>query len=567
MRVGRHSPELFSGMIILVMVIPVLAALLATVSTSLGYAPWSSGDQLTTAHFQSFLFAPGIAKSMLATLISGVLATVVSFLLAFMTFSVTAAWLERKSVVGLLAVFLSIPHAALAIGLAFLLAPSGFIMRLVAQAISVTTPYDQSLINDPYGLSLALGLIVKEAPFFYVILASNVAHLRLQEQLKLGRSLGYHSTVVWLFLILPQVWKPMRFPFLIVLAYSMSVVDVAAILGPTNPPTMAMFITRLFSNPDLANWYPAAAGSLLLMCLVGLTYAALLLSAKLLGTISKHLLVRKVRFRGVPEITTWTAGLTLSLASFGLFSLLLMLIWSFSWRWSFPAVFPERLTLRTWENLTSSFTEAIVNSTIIGLSAAGVSLTIAIAWLQLAASKKSRILHLAEKSILLPLVIPQVAFTFGLNLVFLQLPTQNFKLLVIYSHLLIVFPYIYLALAQTWRNLDPRLDRIGASLGLGQTARLFKLKLPILFGPIATAFALGFAVSFAQYLPTLIVGAGRVPTLTTEALALASGADRRISGAYAVTQAILPVMVYMLCLMAPTLIYRNRRDLSLKALV
>lgn len=263
----------------------------------------------------------------------------------------------------------------------------------------------------------------------------------------------------------------------------------------------------------------------------------------------------------------WTAGLTLSLASLGLFSLLLMLIWSFSWRWSFPAVFPERFTLRTWENLTSSFTEAIVNSTIIGLSAAGVSLTICITWLQLAAHQKSRILFLAEKSILLPLVIPQVAFAFGLNLVFLQLPTQNFKLLVIYSHLLIVFPYVYLALAQTWRSLDPRLDRIGASLGMGQTSRLFKLKLPILFGPIATAFALGFAVSFAQYLPTIIVGAGRVPTLTTEAVALASGADRRISGAYAVTQAILPVMVYVVCLMAPTLIYRNRRDLSLKALV
>lgn len=567
MRVRKNTSDLFSGMIILVMVIPVLVALFATLATALGYAPWSAQNAFSTSHFLSFLHEPGMLNSVLATLLSSILATTLSFLLAFMTFSVTASWLERKSVVGLLAVFLSIPHAALAIGLAFLLAPSGWLMRLIANALAVTTPFDQSLVNDSYGLSLALGLIVKEAPFFYVILASNVAHLKLQEQLKLGRSLGYHSTVVWLLLILPQVWRRLRFPFLIVLAYSMSVVDVAAILGPTNPPTMAMFITKLFGNPDLANWHPAAAGSLLLMCLVALTYALLLGAAKALGVIGKRLLVGRSNFRGVPQITSAVAATTITLAGFGILSLLLMLVWSFSWRWSFPSIFPERLTLRTWENLTPSFVEAIINSTVIGLGAAGLSLMTCIVWLQVGDTHQSKVLQFAEKAILLPLVIPQVAFTFGLNLVFLQMPTQSFMTLVIYSHVLIVFPYIYLALAQTWRSLDPRYDRIGASLGMGRSERLFKLKLPILLGPIATAFALGFAVSFAQYLPTLIIGAGRVPTLTTEAVALASGADRRISGAYAVTQAMLPVLVYVICLIAPTIIHRNRRDLSLKALV
>ena len=41
-------------------------------------------------------------------------------------------------------------------------------------------------------------------------------------------------------------------------------------------------------------------------------------------------------------------------------------------------------------------------------------------------------------------------------------------------------------------------------------------------------------MSVGQYLPTLFAGNGRVATLTTEAVTLAAGADRRVIGVYAV---------------------------------
>jgi putative thiamine transport system permease protein len=44
---------------------------------------------------------------------------------------------------------------------------------------------------------------------------------------------------------------------------------------------------------------------------------------------------------------------------------------------------------------------------------------------------------------------------------------------------------------------------------------------------LLAALAVGFAVSVAQYLPTLFVGAGRFNTVTTEAVTLASGGQRR----------------------------------------
>jgi putative thiamine transport system permease protein len=81
----------------------------------------------------------------------------------------------------------------------------------------------------------------------------------------------------------------------------------------------------------------------------------------------------------------------------------------------------------------------------------------------------------------------------------------------------------------------------------------------MLLAPLLTALAVGVAVSVGQYLPTLMLGGGRVETLTTEAVALSSGGDRRLIGATALLQMALPAMGFALALALPRLIFRNRR--------
>ncbi|MBK5926061.1 hypothetical protein CCR87_01600, partial [Rhodobaculum claviforme] len=91
---------------------------------------------------------------------------------------------------------------------------------------------------------------------------------------------------------------------------------------------------------------------------------------------------------------------------------------------------------------------------------------------------------------------------------------------------------------------------------------LWAVRLPMLLRPVLTAAAVGFAVSVAQYLPTLLIGAGRVATLTTEAVGLASGANRRVIGAAAIAQMALPMLGFGLALAVPALVFRNRRGMA-----
>jgi putative thiamine transport system permease protein len=88
------------------------------------------------------------------------------------------------------------------------------------------------------------------------------------------------------------------------------------------------------------------------------------------------------------------------------------------------------------------------------------------------------------------------------------------------------------------------------------------VKLPLLTRPILVACAVGFAVSVGQYLPTLFSGGGRIVTLTTEAVTLSSGGDRRILGIYAVLQTGLPLLAYSFALWAPSLLLRRLRGIA-----
>jgi len=98
-------------------------------------------------------------------------------------------------------------------------------------------------------------------------------------------------------------------------------------------------------------------------------------------------------------------------------------------------------------------------------------------------------------------------------------------------------------------------------MGASPRRALFKVRLPMLMTPLLIALAVGFAVSIGQYLPTVLLGGGRVPTVTTEAVALSSGGDRRIIAALALLQSLLPLGGFLVATLVPLVMFRNRRDI------
>ena len=163
----------------------------------------------------------------------------------------------------------------------------------------------------------------------------------------------------------------------------------------------------------------------------------------------------------------------------------------------------------------------------------------------------------------LPLIVPQVAFLFGLQLVLIMADAAASLPALVLAHLVFVLPYVFLSLSDPWRAFDRRYEAVAAGLGKRRWTVFFRIRLPMLARPILTAAAVGFAVSVGLYLPTVLIGAGRLETITTEAVALASGGNRRVIGVYAFLQMLLPALAFVVAIAGPALIFRRRRAMHL----
>ncbi len=546
------------------MLAPVAAGLAFTLLPAFGWLPALGGTRLSLDAFRDLLAWPGLPAAATLSLTTGLAATALSLGIVVL---ILAGWQGTRAFAALerlLSPLLSVPHAAAAFGLAFLIAPSGWIARALSPwATGWDRPPDLLVVQDTHGLALIFGLVVKEVPFLLLMALAALPQAQATQRLTLARALGYGRVTGWLKTVLPAVYRQIRLPVCAVLAYSMSVVDVALILGPSTPPTLAVQTVRWMSDPDLTVRFQAAAGAVLQLGLVlgalVLWRAAEALAARLgcRWAISGH--------RGRPASGALARGLGLALAALSaaavLAGLASLALWSVAGPWTFPDALPQALTLGTWARHGPALPGPLADTLLIAAAATLAAMALSIACLE--AEHRHGLTPSARSLWLLylPLLVPQVAFLLGLQTLALGAGARDGRLAVVAAHLVFVLPYTFLALADAWRAWDLRHATIARALGASPGRVLFAVRLPMLLRPVLTAAAVGFAVSVGQYLPTLLVGGGRVATLTTEAVALAAGGDRRLIGLFGLAQTAAVILPFALALLLPRLVFRHRRGL------
>ena len=547
---------------LLAMLGPVAAGLWGTVMPAFGHLPAAGLTGPSLDPFRYLVAWPGLPRAVSLSVTTGLLATALS--LAIVTLF-TAGWSGTRSfrlIQRLLSPLLSVPHAAAAFGLAFLVAPSGWIARLVSPGLTGwERPPDLLILQDPWGLAMTAGLVVKEVPFLLLMTLAALGQADAARSTTVAQALGYGRLTGWLKVVFPRVYSQIRLPVYVVLAYSMSVVDVAMILGPTTPPPLSVKIVKLMSDPDLSMRLVAAAGALLQLALVIGALLVWRLGEMGVAALGRRWIMAGRRGRADGII----AGAALGAASISALAVLLGLavlaVWSFAGFWGFPDALPDTLSLRNWDRHGAGTVEALGETALIAIVSAIAALVLTIGCLEAEYRYGLRMSPRAVWLLYLPLLIPQTAFLPGLQTLMLNLGADMGRGPVMLAHLVFVLPYVFLSLADPFRAWDARMGTIAAALGAGPDRVLWQVRMPMLLGPVLTALAVGLAVSVGQYLPTLLIGGGRVETLTTEAVALAAGGDRRAIGVYGLMQTGAALVPFALALTIPALLWRNKRGL------
>lgn len=546
----------------LVLGLPVAAGLAGVIAPAFGYMPALGAYDLTLDAWRGLRAWPGLWPSLRLTLFVGLAATLISLALSLLIVASLQGTRAFDWITRALAPLLALPHAAAAFGLAFLIAPSGWIARALSPwATGWERPPDLLILNDPWGLSLIAGLVLKEVPFLLLMTLAALAQTDSLRAQTVARSLGYGRVIGWAKVVAPRLMPQLRLPIFAVLAYSLSVVDVALILGPTRPPTLAVQMLDWMTAPDLALRLRAAAAGCVLLALVVLVLLAWHLAGRWLGARWRIWAGGGARGVGLDALLVplgWVMSAALG-AGFGLGALGLA-VWSVAGLWQFPALWPEGFSLRTWQGQSAALWSSLRATVWIALLATAVALALAVSVLEYGA-RRGRAVAAQGALIFAPLVVPQIVFLPGLATFAMVLGLDGTLLAVTALHLVFVLPYVLLSLAGPWAAWDSRAGLMAASLGASPARVLWAVRLPMLARALAISFAVGFATSVAQYLPTLLAGAGRVTTVTVEAVALSSSGNRRLIGVWALAQMALPMGVFALALALPAWLSRNRAGL------
>ncbi|MCK5312561.1 MAG: hypothetical protein KAJ62_10655 [Desulfobacteraceae bacterium] len=557
----------FPRVMIVVFSFFIFFGLVGTWLPSFGFLPVIGSNDFSVRPWIDFLTYPGLSSSLKSTLISGLGASIAALILSIGIVSLSygnRVWsLFEKS----LAPVLSIPHAGFAIGFAFLISPSGWILRFISPGLSgFVNPPDLTIIKDSYGISLMVCMILKETPFLLLMIMGSLSQIDIKRTLATGRSFGYHKFQIWFKVIVPQFFPNIRLSFYAVIAYSLSVVDLSMILGPTAPPTLSVLILQWFSDPDIEMRLTGAAGACALLIIVAVIIMLFFLLEKAVVVALNKKAVDGKRESIFCKITKLSDLTLLSFLFVTIMSITILIIWSFTWRWSFPAVLPESWSVLFWQRSLLKVQDPMMVSlwTALVSTITAIILTIGCLEYELTIPEEKLKKDLAKLIwfLYLPLLIPQIAFIFGVQIILTIMGMDGLWGTLVLSHLIFVLPYVFLTLSSIYRNFDIRYVNTGAILCGSYFKAFIFIKLPMLLRPILFASAVGFSVSIAQYIPTIFIGAGRFATITTEAVNMAGGSDRRVLSVYALYQLLLPMIMYLLAISIPVFVFRNRKGMS-----
>ena len=246
----------FIGIII---TLPILFGFLGFFLPSFNYLPTLGKGELSLNYFYISMNIPGIYKSILLSIFTGLVSTALALFFSqviLLYFFKTKFYNYLKIIISPL---IALPHITMAIGLIFLLSPSGLLLRSVSPWLTgFDRPPNTYIFPDEYGFILILGLMLKEIPFLVLVSISALREFSSSKFFDLGKSFQHSSFSTWFILIFPIIYKKIRLVVFIIIAFSSSVVDMSLLLAPSTPSTLSVRILQIFQSSDMDSFFIAS---------------------------------------------------------------------------------------------------------------------------------------------------------------------------------------------------------------------------------------------------------------------------------------------------------------------
>ena len=530
----------------LLIIIPIFFGFLGFFLPSFGYFPAIGRYDFDLSYFNSSFDLPGISKSFKLSVFTGLFSTI----LALFFSQVILLKLFQTNIYNyirlIIAPLLALPHITMAVGLIFLFSPSGLIFRLISPWLTgFDRPPNLFIIPDEYGIFLILGLLLKETPFFLLLSMSALEQLPARKVFNVGRTLQHSSFSNWFLLIFPLIYKKIRLVIFIVIAFAASVIDMSLLLAPSTPSTLAIRIFQIFQTSEVNSIFIASNLALIQFCIIIALILLWIFLEKIIKQNFFYIFLIKILIRKKSLFVDSLFIIAMVLFLLSMMGVASSFLWSISENWHFPNFFPSSFSLNNILTFLYQHQSTVLTSVCISILVSFLSIILILIWVELTETINFKILYF-EWVLFIPLFIPQISFLIGLQSFFVTLNFQSFLLALIVVELLYVLPYCFIILAPALREIKKEFIKVGSSLGKNRFERLVFIKIPLVSSSLLTSFGIGMIVSLSLYAPVYFIGAGRINTLTVEAVNLALSGSRQDLGLATVFQVIIPILILLI---------------------
>ena len=198
--------------------------------------------------------------------------------------------------------------------------------------------------------------------------------------------------------------------------------------------------------------------------------------------------------------------------------LFFLLLFSFTERYAWPELFPTSFSLRSFKSILFQ-RKALFQDTLFSMA------------------KYQNEEGLRGKGILaflvnFPIMIPATVFAMGAQILFLKIKILNPFVTVFLAHVLYALPYAVSFLQEGMSRKMKLYEEQGRVMGAVGGRLFWKISLPLLYPYIFPAFMMSYILSMSQYILTLILGGGKVKSLSLIMVPYIQSGERNLASAY-----------------------------------
>lgn len=229
--------------------------------------------------------------------------------------------------------------------------------------------------------------------------------------------------------------------------------------------------------------------------------------------------------------------------------MVILIIWTFAGKWPWPNLLPTTFSLRALREVFAPYAmvfptlvSSILLSLIVALLSAIVGTMTARALVFYDFFGKGLIDFLS----IAPNLVPSTVFAMGIHVVFIRISLADSLLGVIMAHLIYTLPYSINIMRDLTSSIGQQMELQAYVLGASPWKSFIYISLPLLSPGIMASITMAYITSFSQYFITLLIGGGKVKTLSTIMVPFIAKGDRPIGSAYALVFVISTLSVFII---------------------